>query len=38
VRIVTTLLHEMERRKVKKGLATICVSGGLGLSMSFERV
>lgn len=38
VRIVTTLLHEMERRKVKKGLASLCVSGGLGLSMSFERV
>jgi acetyl-CoA C-acetyltransferase len=38
VRIVTTLLHEMERRKVKKGLASLCVSGGLGLSMSFEKV
>lgn len=36
VRIVTTLLHEMQRRKVKKGLASLCVSGGLGLSMSFE--
>ena len=38
VRIVTTLLHEMERRKLKKGLASLCVSGGLGLSMSFEKV
>ncbi len=38
VRIVTTLLHEMERRKLKKGLASLCVSGGLGLSMSFERI
>ena len=36
-RIVVTLLHEMKRRGAKKGLATLCVSGGLGMAMSFER-
>jgi acetyl-CoA C-acetyltransferase len=34
-RIVTTLLHEMRRRGSARGLATLCVSGGLGFSMSF---
>lgn len=37
-RIVVTLLHEMKRRGAKKGLATLCVSGGLGMAVSFERV
>jgi len=36
-RIVTTLLYEMERRDVKRGLATLCVSGGMGMAMVFER-
>jgi acetyl-CoA C-acetyltransferase len=36
-RIVVTLLHEMKRRDVKLGLATLCVSGGLGMSMLLER-
>lgn len=36
-RIVTTLLHEMKRRDVKRGLATLCVSGGLGAAVSFVR-
>ena len=35
-RIVVTLLHEMKRRNVKRGLATLCVSGGLGLAFEFE--
>jgi acetyl-CoA C-acetyltransferase len=35
-RIVVTLLHEMKRRQAKKGLATLCVSGGLGMAVSFE--
>ena len=34
-RIVVTLLHEMARRKAQKGLATLCVSGGLGVAASF---
>ena len=36
-RIVTTLLHEMMRRKARYGLATICVAGGLGMATIFER-
>lgn len=37
-RILVTLLHEMQRRKAAKGLATLCVSGGLGMAMAVERV
>jgi acetyl-CoA C-acetyltransferase len=37
VRITTTLLHEMKRRKAKLGLATLCISGGMGISMLVER-
>lgn len=33
-RIVTTLVHEMRRRRARRGLATLCVSGGLGMAMS----
>ena len=36
-RIVVTLLHEMKRRGSKRGLATLCVSGGMGQSVSFLR-
>jgi acetyl-CoA C-acetyltransferase len=36
-RIVVTLLHEMERRKSAAGLATLCVSGGMGVAASFLR-
>jgi acetyl-CoA C-acetyltransferase len=35
-RIVVTLLHELSRRKVRHGLATLCISGGMGLAASFE--
>ena len=38
VRITTTLLHEMKKREVKRGLATLCVSGGMGIAMLVERV
>ncbi|HKR15009.1 MAG TPA: thiolase family protein [Pyrinomonadaceae bacterium] len=38
VRITTTLLHEMEKREAKLGLATLCVSGGMGLALLLERV
>lgn len=38
VRITTTLLHEMKKRAAKRGLATLCVSGGMGLALLFERV
>jgi acetyl-CoA C-acetyltransferase len=36
-RIVVTLLHELERRGAKRGLATLCVSGGMGMAMAIER-
>ena len=38
VRITTTLLHEMQRRGARRGLATLCVSGGMGLALLVERV
>jgi len=37
-RITVTLLHEMIRRKVKRGLATLCVSGGMGMTLAIENV
>jgi acetyl-CoA C-acetyltransferase len=36
-RIVVTLLHELERRGARRGLATLCVSGGMGMAMAVER-
>ena len=36
-RIVVTLLHEMKRRNSKKGLATLCIGGGMGIAMCLER-
>jgi acetyl-CoA C-acetyltransferase len=37
-RIVVTLLYEMMRRQAKRGLATLCVSGGMGMAMAIELV
>ena len=37
-RIVVTLLHEMARRRARRGLATLCISGGMGLAAAFEGV
>ena len=37
-RIAVTLLHEMLRRKAKRGVATLCVSGGLGMALAIENV
>ena len=37
VRIATTLLHEMQRRKVRYGLETMCIGGGQGMAAVFER-
>ena len=37
-RIVVTLLHELERRGARKGLATLCVSGGMGMALAIERL
>ena len=36
-RITVTLLHEMLRRKVKQGVATLCVSGGMGMALALEN-
>ena len=36
-RIMVTLLHEMKRRDAKKGLATLCIGGGMGIAMCVER-
>jgi acetyl-CoA C-acetyltransferase len=36
-RILTTLLHEMKRRGAKKGLATLCIGGGMGVALCVER-
>jgi acetyl-CoA C-acetyltransferase len=37
-RILVTLLHEMKRREVKRGLATLCIGGGQGIAMIVESV
>ena len=37
-RISVTLLHEMLKRKAKRGVATLCVSGGMGMALAIERV
>ncbi|MDO6387928.1 MULTISPECIES: acetyl-CoA C-acetyltransferase [unclassified Uliginosibacterium] len=36
-RILVTLLHEMQRRNAKKGLATLCIGGGMGVALTVER-
>lgn len=36
-RVLVTLLHEMQRREVKKGLATLCIGGGMGVALAVER-
>ncbi len=36
-RILVTLLHEMRKRDVRKGLATLCIGGGMGIALTVER-
>ncbi|MCT4656592.1 MAG: acetyl-CoA C-acetyltransferase [Cohaesibacter sp.] len=36
-RVLVTLLHEMKRRDAKKGLATLCIGGGMGVALTVER-
>ena len=36
-RVLITLLHEMSKRDAKKGLATLCIGGGMGVAMCVER-
>jgi acetyl-CoA C-acetyltransferase len=37
-RILVTLLHEMQRRDAKRGLASLCIGGGMGVALALERV
>jgi acetyl-CoA C-acetyltransferase len=37
-RIVVTLLHELERRGARRGLATLCISGGMGMALAIEAI
>ncbi len=37
-RMVVTLVHELERRGARRGLATLCVSGGMGMALAVERI
>lgn len=36
-RVLVTLLHEMQKRDAKKGLATLCIGGGMGVALTLER-
>jgi acetyl-CoA C-acetyltransferase len=36
-RILVTLLHEMTKRDAKKGLASLCIGGGMGVALAVER-
>jgi len=36
-RIVVTLLHEMQKRNTRRGVATLCVSGGMGMALALEN-
>ena len=36
-RVLVTLLYEMQKRNAKKGLATLCIGGGMGIAMCLER-
>jgi acetyl-CoA C-acetyltransferase len=36
-RVLVTLLHEMQKREAKKGLATLCIGGGMGIAMCIQR-
>tara|TARA_B100002052_G_scaffold160636_1_gene146273 strand:- start:1924 stop:2331 length:408 start_codon:yes stop_codon:yes gene_type:complete len=37
-RVLVTLLHEMKKRKSRKGLATLCIGGGMGIAMCVENI
>ena len=36
-RVLVTLIHQMQRQDAKKGLATLCIGGGMGIAMCIER-
>jgi acetyl-CoA C-acetyltransferase len=35
-RVLVTLLHEMQKRRARKGLASLCIGGGMGIAMTLE--
>jgi acetyl-CoA C-acetyltransferase len=35
--VLVTLLHELKRRDAKRGLATLCIGGGMGVALCVER-
>ena len=37
-RILVTLIHEMKKRKAKKGLANLCIGGGMGIAMCIDNM
>lgn len=37
-RILVTLIHQMQKVNAKKGLATLCIGGGMGIAMCIEKV
>ena len=37
-RLVTTLVHELHKRSGRYGLATLCISGGMGMALAIERI
>ncbi len=36
-RILVTLLHEMQRRDARRGIASLCIGGGMGVALTIER-
>jgi acetyl-CoA C-acetyltransferase len=36
-RVLVTLLHEMQKRGAKRGLASLCIGGGMGVALAVER-
>ena len=36
-RILVTLLHEMQKRNARKGIASLCIGGGMGVALTIER-
>ena len=36
-RVLVTLLHEMQRQDAKKGIAALCIGGGMGVALAVER-
>jgi acetyl-CoA C-acetyltransferase len=35
--VLVTLLHEMQKRNAKKGIASLCIGGGMGIALTIER-